>query len=154
MRNATLCYIVKDNNVLMLHRTKKQNDINEGKWIGVGGGFEEQESAEECLVREVIEETGLKLNSWKFRGIICFTSTKHQTEQIFLYTSDDFQGELIECNEGELKWIPIDKIKDLNLWEGDKKFLDLLWKDTPFFSMKLSYDINNNLTDCKTRFYS
>ena len=136
---TTLCYLEKDGQYLMLHRTSKANDENHDKWIGVGGHFEFQESPEDCLIREVKEETGLTLNSWAFRGIVSFISDDHPAEYMHLYTSQDFSGQLTECNEGQLEWVKKENIKELNLWEGDKIFLDLLTKDVPFFSLKLIY---------------
>ena len=142
MKCSTLCYIERDEKYLMLHRTVKKNDVNKNKWIGVGGRFEERESPEECLLREVMEETGLTLITWKFRGIITFLTDKWETEYICLYTADEFAGELIPCNEGELQWIPKKDLLKLELWEGDKIFLKLLEEDAPFFSLKLSYNGN------------
>ena len=136
---TTLCYLEKDGQYLMLHRTSKANDENHDKWIGVGGHFEFQESPEDCLIREVKEETGLTLNSWAFRGIVSFISDDHPAEYMHLYTSQDFSGQLTECNEGQLEWVKKENIKELNLWEGDKIFLDFLTKDVPFFSLKLIY---------------
>ena len=136
---TTLCYLEKDGQYLMLHRTSKANDENHDKWIGVGGHFEFQESPEDCLIREVKEETGLTLNSWAFRGIVSFISDDHPAEYMHLYTSQDFSGQLTECDEGQLEWVKKENIKELNLWEGDKIFLDLLTKDVPFFSIKLIY---------------
>ena len=123
----------------MLHRTKKEHDVNEGKWIGVGGKFNSGESPEECVKREVLEETGLTLNDNKLRGILTFSSEGWEDELIFVFTADDFTGELIDCDEGELKWVPIPEIEGLNLWEGDRIFLKLLAEDAPLFSLKLSY---------------
>ena len=140
MEITTLCYIEKDNKYLMLKRIKKKEDINKGKWIGVGGHFEEGESPEECICREVLEETGLTLTSYKARGILTFVQNKTFTEYIWLFTADDFEGELIECNEGILEWIDKDKIKELELWEGDRIFLQLLNKQEEFFSLKLEYE--------------
>ena len=128
----------------MLHRVTKKNDINHDKWIGVGGHFEFKESPEECLLREVKEETGLTLKSFKFRGIVTFVSDDDPAEYMCLYTSDDFEGNLIECDEGKLEWVPFEKIETLELWEGDKIFLRLLHTDAPFFSLKLVYK-NGNL---------
>ncbi len=136
---TTLCYIEKDGKYLMLHRTTKANDENHDKWIGVGGHFEFQESPEECLLREVKEETGLTLNGYSFRGIVTFVSDDHPAEYMHLYTSDDFSGNLTPCDEGELEWVQKEKICALNLWEGDRIFLDLLTKSVPFFSLKLVY---------------
>ena len=146
MSNTTLCYIEKDGQYLMLLRNKKKVDLNKGKWIGVGGKFEMGESPEECLLREVYEETGLTLLDYRLRGIITFVSDEWGTEYMFLYTASSFEGELAECNEGELRWIPKDEIMDLNLWEGDREFLKLLAEDAPFFSMKLQYQ-GDNLMD-------
>ncbi len=137
---TTLCYIEKDEKYLMLHRIKKKIDINKGKWIGVGGHFLENETPEECLLREVKEETGLELKSYKFRGLITFISDEWQTEYMCLYTADDFTGELIPCDEGELQWIPKRDIMKLNLWEGDKIFLKMLMEDADFFTLKLRYE--------------
>lgn len=128
----------------MLHRVTKKNDINHDKWIGVGGHFEFEESPEDCLLREVKEETGLTLKNFKFRGIVTFVSDDDEAEYMCLYTSDDFEGNLIECDEGKLEWVPFEKIESLELWEGDKIFLRLLHTDAPFFSLKLVYK-NGNL---------
>ena len=135
---TTLCYIEKDERYLMLHRISKANDINRDKWIGIGGHFENGESPEDCLLREVYEETGLVLNSFRLRGIVTFVSDK-TTEYMFLFTSDDFSGELTDCSEGDLAWIAKTDIAKLELWEGDLIFLRLLKTDAPFFSLKLVY---------------
>ena len=140
MRNVTLCYIEKDGKYLMLHRTKKENDLNKDKWIGVGGKFEDKESPEECAIREVKEETGLTLNSCKLRCIVTFVSNEWETEYMYVFTSNDFTGEPTECNEGELEWIDKEKVRDLPTWEGDKIFLDRVLEDTPFFTAKVKYD--------------
>ena len=139
MIESTLCYIKKDDSYLMLHRTKKKNDVNEGKWIGVGGKLEAGETPEECVNREVYEETGLKLSSYSFRGIINFASEGWEDEKIYLYTSDSFLGELTECKEGVLEWINEGDIFSLNLWEGDRIFLKRLLEGSPFFTLNLSY---------------
>lgn len=139
MALTTLCYIEKDDSYLMLHRIKKKVDVNKGKWIGIGGKFEKGESPEECLLREAREETGLVLTSWRLRGVITFQCDNWETEYIFLYTADGFEGELTECSEGTLKWVPKDKIGDLNLWEGDRLFFRLMEEERPFFSLKMSY---------------
>ena len=142
---TTLCYIIKDDKYLMLHRTKKENDINAGKYIGVGGHVENGESPTECIKREVLEETGLTLNSVKTRGYITFVLGK-ETEHTMLFTSDDFDGELKDdCSEGELTWVDIDKVLTLNLWEGDAVFLKILNERNDFFSVKLVYDADDNL---------
>ncbi|MGM9579506.1 MAG: NUDIX hydrolase [Evtepia sp.] len=140
MWNTTLCYIERGEQYLMLHRVKKKNDINQDKWVGVGGKFEDKESPEECLLREVKEETGLTLTSYQYRGLVTFVSDRWVTEYMHLFTADGFTGEMIECNEGNLEWVDKDKVKDLPIWTGDKIFLDLLTKKVPFFSLKLSYE--------------
>lgn len=137
---TTLCYIEKDDQYLMLHRVKKENDVNKDKWVGVGGHFEKDETPEECLLREVKEETGLILNSWKLRGIITFLSNEFHTEYMFLYTSDDYSGEMISCNEGNLEWVNKSDVYNLPIWEGDKIFFELLEKSSEFFSLKLRYE--------------
>ena len=137
---TTLCYIEKEDAYLMLHRVKKENDINKDKWIGIGGHFENGESPEECLIREVKEETGLILHSYRFRGLVTFVTLQGITEYMCLFTSDDFSGELLECNEGELEWVKKDRFRELNLWEGDYIFLRLLEERQSFFSLKLVYD--------------
>ena len=146
--NTTLCYIRKNDKFLMLHRISKKNDINKGKWIGVGGHFEEGESPDDCLIREVKEETGYILNSYLLRGIVTF-NTPSLTEYMFLYTSDDFSGSLIDCDEGKLEWIEINKINELNLWDGDRIFLELLVNNAPFFSLKLTYDDKEKLVGAR-----
>lgn len=141
MRNmTTLCYIEKDEKYLMLHRISKENDINKDKWIGVGGHFEPDESPEECLLREVKEETGLTLTSYRFRGLVTFMSDKWQTEYMCLYTADEYEGEMTDCDEGVLTWIEKSELEHLSLWEGDKIFLKLLAEEKPFFSLKLRYE--------------
>lgn len=136
---TTLCYLEREEKWLMLHRDAKKNDINEGKWIGVGGHFEKEESPDECLLREVKEETGYTLNSFTFRGIVTFVSDNTQTEYMHIFTSNDFSGNEIRCTEGTLQWIEKDKIESLNVWEGDRIFLEMLKKNEPFFSLKLVY---------------
>ena len=139
MKLTTLCYIEKDDCYLMLHRTKKKHDVNHDKWIGVGGKFELEEMPEECLRREVKEETGLTLLKYRYRGILTFIAEGWESEYIHLYTASEFAGELTECNEGALEWVPKEKIEMLPIWEGDKIFLRLLMEDTGFFSLKLKY---------------
>ncbi len=140
MINTTLCYIEQDNKYLMLHRTKKKNDLNEGKWIGVGGKFEKDETPEECLLREVKEETGVMLTKYRFRGVITFISNKWETEYMYLFTASDFIGEITCCDEGDLEWIAKDKILELNIWEGDKIFLKKMMEDNNFFTLKVVYE--------------
>ena len=137
---STLCYIEKDKEYLMLHRTKKKNDINKDKWIGIGGKFEDGESPEECIIREVKEETGLTLNTYKLRCIVTYVSTNWETEYMFVFTSNDFTGELMECNEGDLQWVRKDRVTELNTWEGDKIFIEKIQKDNNFFTVKFNYD--------------
>ena len=145
---STLCYIEKDNQVLMLHRTKKSIDPNGGKWIGVGGKLEQNESPDECIIREVYEETGLQIQP-QLRGILTFILPKWENELTFLYTSNNFEGTIKECNEGQLHWIDKDKVLDLNLWEGDKHFLPKLLETNDFFTMKLVYDKDDQLLEVK-----
>lgn len=137
---TTLCYIERKNQYLMLHRTVKKNDVNKDKWIGVGGHFEKWESPEDCLLREVKEETGLTLTAWRFRGIVTFICDDYPIEFMCLYTADSFEGQLKECDEGQLEWVDKDKLMDLELWEGDKIFFRLLAEEAPFFSLKLVYE--------------
>lgn len=137
---TTLCYIERDGCYLMLHRVRKKKDVNAGKWIGVGGHFEENESPEECLVREVREETGLCLESWRFRGLVTFMAKGWPTEYMCLFTADAPEGELLDCEEGELRWIPREEVMNLNLWEGDRIFLRFLLEERSFFSLKLEYE--------------
>ena len=141
-QNTTLCYLERDGEWLMLHRTKKKNDVNHDKWIGVGGKFEPGESPEECLVREVREETGLTLTRWRYRGIITFV-LDGAAEYMHLFTADGWTGQMIrgqDCAEGVLEWVPKEKVPALPLWEGDKIFFRLLAEDRPFFSLKLCYE--------------
>ena len=145
MRLTTICYIEKDDSYLMLHRTKKQNDQSHDKWLGVGGKFEKDESPDECMLREVKEETGLTLESFRLRGVMTFVSDVWETEYMFIYTADEFEGELAECSEGDLQWIKKTEVMNLKLWEGDKIFFDLLERDCGFFSLKLVYNIEDIL---------
>ena len=140
MLNTTLCYIERGDEYLMLHRVKMEKDINRDKWIGLGGKFKEDESPEECLLREVYEESGLRLTSWRYRGIVTFVNTKCSSEYMHLFTADGFEGTVGPCDEGELEWIKKSELMKLTLWEGDRIFLRLLETDEPFFSLKLSYD--------------
>ena len=139
--NCTLCYIENpQGEYLMLHRVKKKNDVNHDKWIGVGGKFEEGESPEECLLREVREETGLTLTDYRFRAVVTFVAEGWDTEYMFLYTASGYTGTLKECDEGNLEWVPKEKVYDLPIWEGDKLFFRLIEDpENPFFSLKMEY---------------
>ena len=139
MKITTLGYLIRDNSYLMLHRTKKKNDPNKDKWIGIGGHVEPGETPDECMIREAKEETGFFLHTLRLRGIVTFLSDQWEDEVMFIYTSDNFSGELIECNEGDLEFIPKENVLDLPAWEGDRIFLKLLWEDAPFFTLKLKY---------------
>ena len=137
---TTLCYLERDDAYLMLHRVKKKNDVNHDKWIGIGGKFEGVESPEECLLREAKEETGLTLTDYRLRGIVTFISSEPwDAEYMFLYTATGWTGEMQECSEGTLEWVPKSRIYDLPIWEGDRVFLRLLESSAPFFSLKLVY---------------
>lgn len=148
MRLTTLCYIEKDGQFLMLHRNKKENDQSQGKWLGVGGKLEADETPEECMLREVYEETNLTLNSYKYRGLVTFISNVYETEYMFIYTSNDYKGEIKECSEGTLEWVKFEDIFNLKLWEGDKVFLKKLMDGKDIFSIKLRYD-NDTLVEVK-----
>lgn len=140
MKNTTLCYIEKDNCYLLLHRIKKENDLNKDKWVGIGGKFEENESPEECLLREAMEETGLTLTDYRYCGIVTFVSDKWEGEYMHLFHATGFHGELIDCNEGTLEWVDKEFFATLPQWEGDKIFLSLMEQKVPFFSLKLCYE--------------
>ena len=140
MKNTSLCYIERDGCYLMLHRTKKVNDENHDKWIGVGGKFEEGESPEECMLREVQEETGLTLTAWRYRGIVTFVSDEWGSEYMHLFTAGGYTGQLKSCDEGELEWVEKRRLLSLPIWEGDKIFFRLLAAERPFFSLKLRYE--------------
>lgn len=139
MRNTTLCHIEKDGCYLMLHRIKKENDLNRDKWVGIGGKFEDKESPEECNLREVYEETGLTLKGAEYRGIVTFVSDKWETEYMHIFYSDSFSGEVKDCDEGVLEWVEKERLFSMPIWEGDKIFLRLLEENAPFFSLKLEY---------------
>ena len=146
MHNSTLIYLENDRGeYLMLHRVKKKNDINHDKWIGVGGGFEHGESPEECALRETFEETGLTLTDYRLRGIVTFDCEGQETLYMYLFTASAWTGELSECSEGDLEWVPKKKVYSLPIWEGDKIFFRLLEEGRPFFSLKLSYDAQDVL---------
>ena len=139
MHKSNLCYITLGDDVLMLHRVKKKNDINKDKWIGIGGKFEKDESPDECLLREAKEETGLTLTSWRCRGVVTFLNDGCDGEYMYLFTADGYEGDLKECDEGDLQWVSREFLYSLPMWEGDKIFLDLLWQDAPFFLLTLRY---------------
>ena len=145
MRNTTICYLEKDGCYLMLLRNEKKQDLNEGKWIGPGGKIEPGETPEEGVRREVLEETGLTLKTVRLRGLVEFLSEKWEDEHMYLYTSDDFEGEMIDCDEGELRWIPKKEISSLRLWEGDRVFFEYLLAEEPFFHLELRYDAADEL---------
>jgi len=146
MIQTTLCYIEKNEKYLMLHRIKKENDINRDKWIGIGGKFEEKESPEDCILRETFEETGLRLKKMSYRGIITFVTDRYETEWMHLFHATEFEGMIRNCDEGVLEWIDKDQLLRLPMWEGDKIFLSLLDQNVPFFSLKLVYQ-GDVLTD-------
>ena len=152
MKNTTLCYLEKDGAYLMLHRTKKENDENKDKWIGIGGKLEAGETPYECAYREIFEETGLSPNSLRYRGIVTFVSDIYGTEYMHLFTTEDFSRKIKDaCEEGELVWVEKSKIPTLNIWEGDKIFLSLLDTEERFFSLKLCYE-GDKLIHHKTEF--
>lgn len=140
MINSTLCYIEKDNSYLMLHRIKKEHDANKDKWIGVGGKLEENETPDECVVRETLEETGLTLTNYRLRAIITFISDEYEGENMYLYTADEFEGDIKDCDEGTLEWVPFERVLSLPTWEGDRLFLEQIMKNADFFTMKLRYE--------------
>ena len=140
MKNTTLCYIQRGAQYLMLHRTKKEHDLNHDKWVGVGGKFERDESPDECLLREVLEETGLTLTDYRCRGVVTFLSDEWETEYMYLYTATGFTGTIRECDEGALEWVDIDAVPSLPLWAGDRIFFRLLREERPWFSLKLRYE--------------
>ena len=143
MLETTLCYLQEKNRVLMLHRVKKEHDVNEGKWIGIGGKLEEGENPQECMLREFREETGLTLTSWQYRGIVNFQSEDWK-ERMYLFTADAYEGQLNEnCAEGDLCWMERDNLMNLSLWEGDRVFLSLLEKGEPLFVLDLHYSGEN-----------
>lgn len=139
MLNSTLCYLERGDTYLMLHRIKKREDLNRGKWIGVGGKCEEGESPEDCVLRETREETGLTLTDCRYRGLVTFVSDQAPTEYMHLFTAAEWTGSLIPCGEGELAWIRKAELPSLPMWEGDRIFLRLLEEGGPFFSLKLRY---------------
>ena len=140
MINTTLCYIEQDGKYLMLHRIIKENDLNKDKWVGVGGKFLDGETPDECVVRETMEETGLRLTDYRLRGVITFLSDIYEGEYMYLYTATGFEGELTDCDEGVLEWVEKDKVSELPIWEGDKLFFTELNRDRGFFTMMLCYE--------------
>ncbi len=150
MKKTTLCYIFHNGKVLLMYRNKKKNDVNGGKWVGVGGKFLPGETAEQCLLREVKEETGLELTSWKFRGVVEFISDIWEDEEMFLYSADAFTGTLTQCDEGELHWIPEDQVLDLKTWEGDRQFLVPLMRGDEWVELTLCYK-GDELVSVSTR---
>ena len=144
---TTLCYLERDGAYLMMHRVIKKNDINKDKWIGVGGHLENDESPEECIQREIREETGyeIPLTELHYRAVVTFVTENGDYELMNLFTAKAPEGETIDCDEGELVWVPKDEIYSLNLWEGDRIFLKKLEECSEFFSLKLSYDCEGNL---------
>ena len=151
MKLATLCYIQKDNKTLMLLRNKKEKDMHKGKWNGLGGKFEEGETPEECVIREVKEESGLKIKNPTLKGFITFPSFNNQTWRVFVFVAKEFEGKLIESDEGDLKWIKNEEVLNLNLNEGDKIFMKWLNKKE-FFSAKLIYE-DKKFKDYEVVFY-
>ena len=150
--NSSLIYIEKDGKYLMLHRVKKEKDLNKDKWLGVGGKFEFGESPEECARREALEETGLTLKNLHYRGIVTFLYGDI-TEYMHLFTSTDFEGRIKECDEGNLEWVYKHDVYNLPIWEGDKIFFKLMEDDsTPFFSLKLVYE-GDNLVHSESHLY-
>ena len=142
MYNSTLCYLENDRGeYLMLHRVKKKKDVNQDKWIGVGGKFEGEESPDECLLREVREETGVTLTGWRFRGVVTFlTDGGWEGEFMYLFTADRWEGDFLpDCTEGTLEWVKKEAVPSLPIWEGDKIFLKLLAEDHPPFLLTLEY---------------
>lgn len=148
MIKTTLVYLEKNGCYLMLHRVKKQKDINKDKWIGVGGKFQPGEDAEACARRETLEETGLSVGRFDYRGIVYFENSLYESEEMHLFTTDDFTGELKDCDEGTLEWVPIGNLKKLNLWEGDMIFLRKLISGDPFFTLRLVYEGDTLVKSC------
>jgi 8-oxo-dGTP diphosphatase len=154
MKLATLCYVIdkKSNKTLMIHRVKKENDYHEGKWNGLGGKFKEGESPEDCVIREVKEEAGLDIKNPHMHGFISFPLFDGKEDwHVFIFTADEFSGSLIDSNEGKLLWVPNDELTELNLWDGDKIFLEWLFQDR-FFSAKFIYE-DGKMKNYEVHFY-
>ena len=154
MKLATLCYVInkKSNSTLMIHRVKKENDYHQGKWNGLGGKFEQGESPEDCAIREIKEESGLTVNNITMKGFITFPMFDGKEDwYVFLFVSDKYEGKLIDSKEGNLAWIPNEKLMEINLWDGDKIFIPWLFKDK-FFSAKFNYK-NGEFIDYEVNFY-
>lgn len=153
MKLGTLCYIQKDNKTLLLHRIKKENDVHEGKWIGLGGKFEQGETPEECVIREIKEESGLTITKPILRGVMTFPLFKDEEDwYVFVFTVNEFEGDLIESNEGVLKWVDNEKVLDMPTWEGDRMFLKWLMDNKEFFSAKFTYE-DGELVNHDVMFY-
>ena len=149
---ATICYIDNGKELLMLHRNKKPNDVHEGKWIGVGGKIERGETPQECAAREILEETGLKAKP-VLKGVITFPEFTPDLDcYTYVFKVTEFEGELIDCNEGTLEWVPYDEVLSKPTWEGDHTFVEWLLEDKPFFSAKFVYD-GDKLLDTQVDFY-
>ncbi len=148
MRLTSLAYIEKDDKYLMLHRTKKENDQSHDKWLGIGGKFEKDETPDECMIREVKEETGLDVLKYRFAGVVTFLSDIYETEYMFLFAVTEYQGQIKECSEGDLAWVEKSRIPELYIWEGDKLFLERMQKSDKFFSMMVRYE-GDDLADWK-----
>lgn len=140
MRSTSLCYIFKEDKVLLLYRNKKENDANEGKWIGVGGKTEEGETPEECMKREVLEETGLVVTKYHYHGVIKFISEMWDDEEMHLFSASEFEGDIKVCDEGRLEWIDKSMVFDLPMWEGDKYFLKPLLEGKESINLILRYE--------------
>jgi 8-oxo-dGTP diphosphatase len=152
MKLGTLCYVEKNNQYLMLHRVKKENDMHSNLWVGLGGKFEAGESPEECVIREVFEESGLTVKNPTLKGIMTFNEFNNEDWYVFLFTADDFTGEVTKCDEGELVWIDKDKLDDLPMHGGDRFFLKWMQGDRGLFSVKFCYG-ERGLKDYKIVFY-
>ena len=149
---ATLCYVKRDNQTLMLHRNKKPNDIHKGKWDGLGGKFEAGESPEDCVIREIREESGLEIQNPRLQGLLLFPNFFGNDWYVFVYTAREFGGGLIDSAEGTLKWIPDDELDSLNRWDGDPIFFEWI-ESGKFFSAKFIYDDDNKMKSYEVSLY-